>query len=110
TITFEALLGVGEHTDQHLIVRELRVPRTLVALLAGLALGVSGSVMQAVTRNPLAEPGLLGINAGAALAVIVGVVVFDLTSMSQYLGCAFLGAGLAGIAVFLLGQAHETGT
>ncbi|MGV8308000.1 iron chelate uptake ABC transporter family permease subunit, partial [Pseudomonas aeruginosa] len=48
-----------------------------------------------LTRNPLAEPGLLGINAGAALAVIVGVALFDLASMGQYLGCAFLGAGLA---------------
>lgn len=71
-----------------------------MALLAGAALGVAGALMQALTRNPLAEPGLLGINAGAALAVIVGVALFDLASMGQYLGCAFLGAGLAGIAVF----------
>ncbi|MBF3138658.1 iron chelate uptake ABC transporter family permease subunit, partial [Pseudomonas aeruginosa] len=93
---------IGERTRQ--------VDGAHVALLAGAALGVAGALMQALTRNPLAEPGLLGINAGAALAVIVGVALFDLASMGQYLGCAFLGAGLAGIAVFLLGQARETGT
>ena len=109
-VTLDALQAVDPHDDRHLVVRELRLPRTLVALLAGAALGVAGALMQALTRNPLAEPGLLGINAGAALAVIVGGALFDLASMGQYLGCAFLGAGLAGIAVFLLGQARETGT
>lgn len=98
-VTLDALQAVDPHDDRHLVVRELRLPRTLVALLAGAALGVAGALMQALTRNPLAEPGLLGINAGAALAVIVGVALFDLASMGQYLGCAFLGAGLAGIAV-----------
>ncbi|WP_025129730.1 iron ABC transporter permease [Pseudomonas sp. PH1b] len=109
-VTWQALAAPDLHNDQHLILRELRLPRTLVALLAGLALGVAGAVMQAVTRNPLAEPGLLGINAGAALAVISGVALLQLTSMAQYLWCAFFGAGLAGIVVFVLGQAHETGT
>lgn len=108
--TFDALRATDLHNDQHLVIRELRLPRTLVALLAGLALGVSGSVMQAVTRNPLAEPGLLGINAGAGLAVIVSVVLLDMTSMSHYLWSAFLGAGLAGVLVFMLGRAQETGT
>ena len=107
---FEALWAYNPLDDQHLIVRELRVPRTLVAILAGLALGLAGAIMQAVTRNPLAEPGLLGINAGAGVGVIVGVAVLGLSSMSAYVWCAFGGAGLAGIAVFLLGRAQETGT
>ncbi|MEG0859206.1 MAG: iron ABC transporter permease [Pseudomonas sp.] len=105
-----ALWGYDAHNDVHLIVRELRIPRTLVALLAGLALGLAGAIMQAVTRNPLAEPGLLGINAGAALAVIIGAAVFNLVSMVAYVWFAFVGAGLAGVVVFILGQAHETGT
>lgn len=84
-VTLDALQAVDPHDDRHLVVRELRLPRTLVALLAGAALGVAGALMQALTRNPLAEPGLLGINAGAALAVIVGVALFDLASMGQYL-------------------------
>lgn len=84
-VTLDALQAVDPHDDRHLVVRELRLPRTLVALLAGAALGVAGALMQALTRNPLAEPGLLGINAGAALAVIVGVALFDLASIGQYL-------------------------
>lgn len=107
---FEALSAYDRLDDQHLIVRELRVPRTLVAILAGLALGLAGAIMQAVTRNPLAEPGLLGINAGAGVGVIVGVAVLGLSSMSGYVWCAFIGAGLAGVAVFMLGRAQETGT
>ena len=104
-VVFDALYQPDLHNDHHLIVRELRVPRTLVALLAGLALGAAGTLMQALTRNPLAEPGLLGVNAGAALAVILGVALFGLPQVGQYILLAFLGAGVAGVAVFLLGQA-----
>lgn len=109
-VSIEALWNPDLHNDQHLIVQELRIPRTMVAILAGLALGVAGAIMQAVTRNPLAEPGLLGINSGAAVAVMLGIVAFNLTSMAQYVWFAFAGAGLAGVAVFMLGQGHGTGT
>lgn len=105
----DALRHYDRHNDLHLIVREMRVPRTLVAILAGLALGVAGAIMQAVTRNPLAEPGLLGINAGAALAVIIGAVAFQVVTPLAYVWFAFIGAGLAGIAVFIIGQAHSSG-
>lgn len=105
----DALRHYDQHNDLHLIVREMRVPRTLVAILAGLALGVAGAIMQAVTRNPLAEPGLLGINAGAALAVIIGAVAFHVITPLAYVWFAFIGAGLAGIAVFIIGQAHSSG-
>ncbi|WP_437884389.1 FecCD family ABC transporter permease [Pseudomonas sp. LRF_L74] len=107
---WQALVSYDRHDDLHLVIRELRVPRTLVAVLAGLALGLAGAVMQAVTRNPLAEPGLLGINAGAALAVIIGAVLLAPVTVIDYVWFAFIGAGLAGAAVFVLGQAHETGT
>lgn len=96
--------------DSHLVIWTLRLPRTIIAALAGASLGVAGAIMQAVTRNPLAEPGLLGINAGAAVAVVAGVSVFGLSSMTHYVWCGFAGAGLAGSAVFLLGRAHEAGT
>ena len=105
----DALRHYDRHNDLHLIVREMRVPRTLVAILAGLALGVAGAIMQAVTRNPLAEPGLLGINAGAALAVIIGAVAFQVVTPLAYVWFAFIGAGMAGIAVFIIGQAHSSG-
>lgn len=108
--TFNALQNYNPQNDLHLIVRELRIPRTIVAVLAGLALGVAGAIMQAITRNPLAEPGLLGVNAGAAAAVVSGMVLFGLTSMQHYVWFAFIGAGLAGAIVFSLGQAHLSGT
>ncbi len=96
--------------DLHLVVRELRLPRTLLGLAAGGALGLAGALMQAVTRNPLAEPGLLGVNAGAALAIGLGAMVFGLSAITQYIWFGILGAGLAGVAVFVLGRAHESGT
>lgn len=105
-----ALLDYDPTNDLHLILRELRVPRTLLAIFAGAALGLAGALMQAITRNPLAEPGLLGVNAGAAIAVVLGASAFGLTQMAHYVWFGFLGAGLAGVAVFLLGRAHETGT
>lgn len=110
TTALDALRAYDPGNDLHLIVRELRVPRLITAVFAGAALGVAGAIMQAVTRNPLAEPGLLGINAGAAVAVVLGVAVFGLTRPAHYVWLAALGAGLAGSTVFLLGRAHETGT
>jgi iron complex transport system permease protein len=92
------------------IVRELRGPRTLLGLEVGIALGVAGTVMQAMTRNPLADPGLLGVNAGAATAVVVGIVVFGITSLSGYVWLAFLGAGLALLLVHSLGGRGGGGT
>lgn len=106
----DAVFAHDARDDRHLIVWSLRLPRTAVALLAGLALGVAGAVMQAVTRNPLAEPGLLGVNAGAAVAVVLGAAVFGVTTMAGYVWFGIAGAGMAGIAVFVLGRAHETGT
>lgn len=106
----EALLSYDAQNDLHLIIWSLRLPRMCVALLTGLALGTAGALMQALTRNPLAEPGLLGINAGAALAVMTGISLFGFVSIWEYVWFGFAGAGLAGIAVFALGQAHETGT
>lgn len=105
-----ALFGFDPANDLHLVVRALRLPRTLLAIFAGAALGLAGAVMQSVTRNPLAEPGLLGVNSGAAIAVVLGASAFGLTQMAQYVWFGFLGAGLAGVAVFLLGRAHESGT
>jgi iron complex transport system permease protein len=90
------------HRDDEvgLIVLGNRVPRTVVGLLAGAALGVAGAVMQGVTRNPLADPSILGINAGAALAVVVGIAVFGISGTAAYLPFAFVGAGLAALLVY----------
>ncbi|WP_353844923.1 iron chelate uptake ABC transporter family permease subunit [Rhizobium sp. CSW-27] len=95
-----ALFAFDPRNDSHLVIWNLRIPRLVIAVLAGAALGASGAVMQAITRNPLAEPGLLGVNAGAAAAVILGVALGGISSIQHYVWLAFLGAGLAGIAVF----------
>lgn len=78
-----------------------RVPRTLLAVLVGAALGLAGAAMQGVTRNPLADPGLLGVTSGAALAVVVGIAFFGLGSPSSYLWVAV--AGAAGAATLVAG-------
>ena len=84
-----------------------RVPRTVIVLAAGAALGVAGALMQAVTRNPMADPGILGVNAGASLAVVVGLAFFGVTDVAQYMWWAFGGALLTSILVFVIGN---TGT
>ncbi|MEU6606319.1 iron ABC transporter permease [Streptomyces shenzhenensis] len=94
-----------------LVVQEVRIPRTLAGLLAGAALGLAGTVMQGVTRNPLADPGLLGINAGAAVAVVFAMSVLSLTEPAQYIWFGFLGACLAaGLVYGIAGLGREGAT
>jgi iron complex transport system permease protein len=80
-----------------------RLSRTLLGLLAGAALGLAGAVLQALTRNPLADPGLLGINAGASAAVVTAITFLGVTSLSGYVWFAFLGAAAVGALVWFLG-------
>jgi len=102
-------LAAGDGSTDHQIVRELRVPRTLLGLGVGGALGLAGAMMQGVTRNPLADPGLLGVDAGAALAVVIGIHTFGVTSLTGYVWFAFAGAGLASVVVYLLGSVGRGG-
>ncbi|MGY2235289.1 FecCD family ABC transporter permease [Pseudomonas gingeri] len=88
---------------QQLIV-STRLTRTLMAVAVGSSLAVAGALMQALTRNPLASPGLFGVNAGATFAIILGSSFFALSSMHQWLWCAFIGAALAGALVWLIGN------
>ncbi|WP_033312753.1 iron chelate uptake ABC transporter family permease subunit [Streptomyces iakyrus] len=80
-----------------------RLSRTVLGLLAGAALGLAGAVLQALTRNPLADPGLLGINAGASAAVVTAITYFGVTSLSGYVWFAFFGAAAVGALVWFLG-------
>lgn len=89
--------------DASIIVLEQRLPRTLLGLLIGAALGVGGAVAQSLTRNPLADPGLLGVSAGAALAIVCGTFVFGVTALAPQLLLATVGATVAGCLVLLLG-------
>jgi iron complex transport system permease protein len=87
------------------IIHSVRIPRTILGLLVGAALGMAGALMQALTRNPLADPGLLGVNGGAAAAVVAGIAFFGVTGVSGYVWFAFLGAGVAAVLVYVLGSA-----
>ncbi|MCB5909919.1 FecCD family ABC transporter permease [Streptomyces pinistramenti] len=90
-------------TDTDVVIHDLRLPRTLLGLLVGAALGLAGTVMQALTRNPLADPGVLGINAGASAAVVSAISFLGITSLSGYVWFAFLGAAVVSVAVYVLG-------
>jgi iron complex transport system permease protein len=105
---WQALVDNNASTD-HQIVRELRVPRTLLGLGVGAALGLAGAMMQGVTRNPLADPGLLGVDAGAALAVVVAIHSFGITTLTGHVWFAFAGAGIASAVVYLLGSLGRVG-
>ncbi|MEU3205749.1 iron ABC transporter permease [Streptomyces cyaneofuscatus] len=85
------------------LVREVRVPRTLLAVTAGAALGLAGAVMQGMTRNPLADPGILGVNTGAACAVVAATVLLGTRSLQAVVWWALLGAAVAVVVVYLLG-------
>jgi iron complex transport system permease protein len=96
----EALTAADPRNNDHTVVLDLRLPRTVIGLLGGLALGLVGALMQGLTRNPIADPGLLGINAGASLMVIVAITSFDVANASGYVWFAFTGAAIAGLVVY----------
>ncbi|MET7357752.1 iron ABC transporter permease [Streptomyces sp. NPDC005562] len=87
-------------TEIRLIVQTVRLPRTVLAIVAGIALGVGGALIQGYTRNPIADTGLLGVNAGASFAVVSVIAVFGLSNPFQYVWFAFLGAAVSGVVVF----------
>ena len=104
-----AFTAYDAQNTNHLVVRELRVPRTLVGLIVGLALGVAGALMQAVTRNPLADPGILGVNAGASFAVVLGIWRLHTSSIDTLIWFALAGAAVASVVVYLLGSIGRGG-
>ncbi|MFG2089096.1 FecCD family ABC transporter permease [Spirillospora sp. NPDC048824] len=106
------LPGVFSPDDEsrpELIVHELRLPRTLLGIVVGMALGLAGAVMQALTRNPLAEPGLLGVNGGAALAVVIVIGTFQVDEPLVYVWAAFAGAAGAAAIVYVIGARGRGG-
>lgn len=98
-------LWAKDSTVASLIVWEQRIPRTLVGIVVGAAFGVAGGLIQALTRNPLADPGILGVNAGAGFAVTVGAGLFGLSGITGYVWFAFLGAAAATVLVYAIGSA-----
>lgn len=99
TTVIDALLHFDPANSDHLVVRDLRLPRTGVAIAVGIALAIAGALMQALTRNPLADPALLGVNSGAALAVVGTIFLLGIRTPGILAWCAFIGAG--GIALLV---------
>jgi iron complex transport system permease protein len=106
---WEALWHADPTSNDHLIVRSLHMPRTAIGLAVGAALGLSGAVMQGLTRNPLADPGILGIESGAALGVVVAISALGVSTLQGYVGFALLGAALASVIVYGLGSLGRGG-
>ncbi|MGW6460934.1 FecCD family ABC transporter permease [Streptomyces sp. NPDC055078] len=101
---WDALFHFDGSADEQVMVRELRVPRTVIGLLVGAALGLCGALIQAFTRNPLADPGVLGVNAGAGFAVAFAVGVLGLTDPAEFVWFALAGAFALTVIVYTLGS------
>lgn len=108
-VVVDALLHPDATSTDVLVVRGLRLPRTAVGLVVGAALGLAGAVMQGVARNPLADPGILGVNAGAAFAVVVAISVLGVTSPLGYVWFALAGAAVASVAVYAVASTGREG-
>jgi iron complex transport system permease protein len=102
-----ALAGHTDTIEQAAIVK--RIPRTVLALLVGAALALSGATMQAVTRNPVADPGILGVSNGASLAVVLGIAFFGLTNPYGQMAFAIAGAAVAAAFVYTVGSLGRGG-
>ena len=100
--TLESLLRYDSADNEHVIIVTTRAPRAAYALAVGASLAVAGALMQALTRNPLASPGMFGINAGAVLAVVLALTLLPLTALSQLVWAAFAGAAAAALLVYWL--------
>ncbi|MBB2947208.1 iron complex transport system permease protein [Actinoplanes lutulentus] len=103
---WDALFHPAADIDQFAI-RDYRLPRTVVGLIVGVALGLSGALIQALTRNPLADPGILGVHAGASFAVTVAVGVLGVSDIQGYMWFAFAGALIVTLLVLALGSTRQ---
>ncbi|MDQ1217665.1 FecCD family ABC transporter permease [Microbacterium arborescens] len=106
---WDALTAYDPTDPEHIAIVEKRLPRTLVGVVIGAALGLSGTIAQGLTRNPLADPGILGVNQGAALAVVTAITVFGATGPGSYLWFAIGGAAIAAAVVWVLSSRGRDG-
>lgn len=107
---WHTLLGDPPNSRVDNVIWSVRLPRTVLGLATGAALGLSGALMQALTRNPLADPGILGVSAGAAFAVVLSVGVLGIGSVYGYIWFAFAGVLAASVLVYVLGGLGRSGT
>lgn len=105
---WDALVHGGTGDDAS-VVRSLRVPRTVIGVLVGAALALAGTVLQGITRNPIAEPGILGISQGASLGVVCAIAFLGVHSPSGYVWYAFAGAGIAAVCIYAVASGGRGG-
>ncbi|MCE3198884.1 FecCD family ABC transporter permease [Paenibacillus sonchi] len=111
-ISWQTIVNTLIHFDgsqEQLIIKTARIPRALIAAIAGASLAVAGALMQGITRNPLSSPGILGINSGAAFFIVMGSAFFGAAGLSTFAGLAFLGAAFTAILVYILGSIGTDG-
>ena len=106
---WDAFTSYDPSSASETVVREMRVPRTLLGLSVGAALGLSGAILQGVTRNPLAEPGIMGINTGAAAFIVFGIMVLGTQQLSTYIWLGFVGAAVATVMVYTIASFGREG-
>ncbi|MFJ8664350.1 FecCD family ABC transporter permease [Streptomyces sp. NPDC093600] len=104
----DALLHGGTGDDAQ-VVRELRVPRTLIGLMVGAALALAGTALQGITRNPIADPGILGISQGASVGVVMAIAFAGVHTLTGYVWFAFAGAAIASVAVYAIASSGRGG-
>ncbi|GEP64872.1 iron ABC transporter [Clostridium beijerinckii] len=102
------LLNSDDTSFAALVVRE-RIPRTIFSIMAGASLGISGALMQSITRNPIADPSILGVNTGASLFVVIGIAFFNINSANEYIWIALVGAGITSIFVYTIASIGSGG-
>jgi len=105
---WQAITALDPTDSSHLLVVHLRIPRTILAVIVGAGLGVAGAVMQAMTRNPLADPGLFGVNAGAAAAVAAAIAFLGTANVTAYMAFGLVGAAIAAGLIYVLGDLGRT--
>lgn len=96
-------------SNAHIVIQSVRLPRTYIALAVGASLAISGVLMQTVTKNPLASPDILGINAGAGAAVVFAVTIFGMANLQYFTWVAFVGAAIATVSVYIVGSMGREG-
>jgi iron complex transport system permease protein len=96
-------------SNEHIIIQSVRLPRALIASAVGASLAIAGTLMQTLTKNPLASPGIFGINAGAGFAVVAAVTLFSVNDLQAFNGLAFLGAAIAALSVYGIGSFGREG-
>ena len=107
-VAYQALTD-GNDSTEHLVIQTVRLPRALIAAAVGSSLAIAGVLMQTLTKNPLASPGIFGVNAGAGFMVVIAVTLFNVSNLQSFTWLSFLGAGMAAVAVYVIGSSGREG-